>query len=57
MSKKNIGGRKLGYRWKKVGVIGGKKLGYRWKEVGVEVENKKNFPLLSVMKLILKFSN
>jgi hypothetical protein len=38
-----IGGRKLGYRWKKVGVIGGKKLGYRWKEVGVEVENKKNF--------------
>ena len=58
MSKKNIGGRKLGYRWKKVGVIGGKKLGYRWKEVGVEVENKKNFPLLfSSVILILEVLN
>lgn len=39
-------------------MIGGKKLGYRWKEVGVEVENKKIFPLLfSSVILILEVLN
>lgn len=58
MSKKIKGGKKLRYRWKKVGVISGKKLGYRWKKVGVEVENEKFFPhFISSVILILEVLN